>query len=125
MMMSFTQMPDGGDDVNRDIDIRRSHIIFLIHVLHPGSVDELHKIFSDFQRRVQEKENTLRNVSTLFDLSIPPLAAARLFQRLSNPRFLEFRGSQESFWPIRAQGTLSSTRVSPSLLQNIIQVNPA
>ncbi|CAH3151310.1 unnamed protein product [Porites evermanni] len=29
--------------------------------LFNGSVDELHKIFSDFQRRVQEKENTLRN----------------------------------------------------------------
>lgn len=59
--------------------------MFLVHFLHPGSVDELHKIFSDFQRRVQEKENTLRNVSALFDLSIPLLAAARLFQRLSKP----------------------------------------
>ena len=99
--------------------------MFLVHFLHPGSVDELHQIISDFQRRVQEKENTLRNVSALFDLSIPLLAAARLFQRLSNPRFFEFRGSQESFWPIRTQGTLSSARISPSLLQNIIQVNPA
>ena len=96
-MMSFTQMPDGGDDVNRDIDIRRSHIICLIHVLHPGSVDELHKIFSDFQRRVQEKENTLRNVSTLFDLSIPLLAATRLVQRLSSPDLLCFMALRKGF----------------------------
>ena len=59
--------------------------MFLVHFLHPGSVDELHKIFSEFQTRVQEKENTLRNVSTLFDLSIPLLAATLLFQRLSKP----------------------------------------
>ena len=122
--MSTTQMPDGGDGVNRHIDVGLISF-FLVHVLHPGSVDELHKIFSDFQRRVQEKENTLRNVSTLFDLSIPLLAAARLFQRLSKPGFIAFRGCQERFWPIRTQGTLSSARISHSLLHNIIQVNPA
>lgn len=71
--------------------------MFLVHFLHPGSVDELHQIISDFQRRVQEKENTLRNVSALFDLSIPLLAAARLFQRLSKPGFIAFRGFQKRF----------------------------